>query len=101
MGHGLMTVDYTVWCGVEDCPCWEYVSGNNKRNAAITAKRGGWRQSKHYGWLCPVHAVDETATAHEATVWDNYRRNESPAAFLKEIRESETPLSLRIERRFV
>lgn len=74
MGHGLMTVDYTVWCGIDDCPCWMYAPGNNKKSAALYAELHDWKQSRKYGWLCPVHAVDQSATSYEAKWWDDYSR---------------------------
>lgn len=53
-GHGLITVEYTVFC----CQCmkWEYLYAENKAHAIDNARAKGWtfnRKTKQ--WSCPDH----------------------------------------------
>ena len=58
--HGHISYSFTFWCGdVEsDCQWWD-MYGGSKKNTIVMARHDGWKKTREFGWLCPMHATND------------------------------------------
>ena len=50
MGMGIITTEYTVWCGT--CEEWEQFCERTIKRTTESAKHNGWKKTKGL-WTCP------------------------------------------------